>query len=187
MQAWDQKKRIMRRYDQSARVYDSQYLDEQEAKIKTVMQNLRVHRGIRILDAGCGTGLLFKDVVDKADFAVGIDLSRGLIKEAKKKTQHYRNVALVLADADNLPLTAEGFDAIFAITLVQNMPSPRATLTELKRVAKQTASIVITGLRKHFSHEAFLKMLRESDLVVDVLKLDDAGKDYVSICGKARR
>lgn len=187
MQAWDQKKRIMRRYDQSARVYDIQYFDEQETKIRTIMQNLRMPRGIRILDAGCGTGLLFRNVVNKADFAVGIDISRGLIQEARKKTQHYRNVALVLADTDNMPLLDESFDIILAVTLMQNLPAPTATLTEFKRVAKETASIVVTGLKKHFTQEGFLKMLHEAGLFVDALKLDDMERDYVSICRKTRR
>jgi ubiquinone/menaquinone biosynthesis C-methylase UbiE len=187
MQAWNQKKRIMRRYDQSARVYDIQYFDEQETKIRTIMKNLRMPRGIRILDVGCGTGLLFGNTVDRADFTVGIDISRGLIQEAKKKTQHCRNVALVLADADNMPLLDKSFDTIFAVTLLQNMPTPTATLTEFKRVARQAASIVVTGLKKHFTQEGFLKMLHEADLIVDTLKLDDKGREYVSICRKARR
>jgi ubiquinone/menaquinone biosynthesis C-methylase UbiE len=184
MQAWDQKKRIMRRYNQSARVYDIQYLDEQETKIRTIMKNLRLPRGIRILDVGCGTGLLFRNIVDKADFFVGIDISRGLIHEATKKARQNRNVALVLADADNMPLLDESFDTILAVTLMQNMPTPTATLTEFKRVAKQTASIVVTGLKKHFTQEGFLKMLNGADLTVDVLKLDDMEREYVSICRK---
>lgn len=139
------------------------------------------------MDAGCGTGLLFRNVVNKADFAVGIDISRGLIQEARKKTQHYRNVALVLADTDNMPLLDESFDIILAVTLMQNLPAPTATLTEFKRVAKETASIVVTGLKKHFTQEGFLKMLHEAGLFVDALKLDDMERDYVSICRKTRR
>jgi ubiquinone/menaquinone biosynthesis C-methylase UbiE len=184
MQAWNQKRRIMRRYNQSARVYDTQYLDEQGTKITTIMQNVHMPQGNRILDAGCGTGLLFRNVVDRADFILGIDISRGLVQEAIKKARSYRNAALVLADADNMPLRDESFDTILAVTLLQNMPIPSATLTELKRVAKQTASIVVTGLKKHFTQEGFLRMLRDADLTVDVLKLDDMGRDYISICHK---
>lgn len=144
-------------------------------------------QSIRTLDAGCGTGLLFRYIVDKADFAVGVDLSRGLILEARRKTRKYRNAALVLADADNMPFPDQSFDAVFAVTLMQNMPAPNVTLTELKRVAKKTASIVVTGLKKHFTQEGFLRILHEADLTVDAMKLDDMRREYVSICHKTRR
>lgn len=177
----------MRRYDQSAHVYDTQYFDEQEAKIKTIVQHLRLPRSIKVLDAGCGTGLLFRHVIDKADFVVGIDVSRGLLQKARKKTSQSQNAALVLADADNTPFPNGSFDVVIAVTLMQNMPTPTATLTEFKRITKQTASIVVTGLKKHFTQAGFLKMLHEAGLIVDALKLDDMGREYVGICRKDRR
>ena len=66
MSEWNKKRRIMRRYDQSAKVYDAQYREEQEAKIRTAMNNLTLSRDSVILDAGCGTGLLFGHVAEKS-------------------------------------------------------------------------------------------------------------------------
>src|SRR3990170_6677080 len=116
MSEWSKKRRVMRRYDQSAKVYDAQYCEEQDAKIRTAMGNLTLNRDSIVLDAGCGTGLLFERVAEKIRFTVGIDLSRGLLKEAKKKARGYKNIALVLADADNTPFANHTFDVVFAIT-----------------------------------------------------------------------
>lgn len=187
MRAWDLKRRIMRRYNQSARVYDTQYFEEQEAKITTIIRNLHVPPDSIVLDAGCGTGLLFKHLADKTELIVGLDISRGLLQEAIKKAQPYQNVALVMADADNMPFPNRAFDMVFVVTLLQNMPDPRANLEEISRVGKPTASIVVTGLRKRFSQDDFTLILKQAGLMVDTLKLDEGNREYVCLCHKARR
>jgi len=187
MKAWTHKRRIMRRYNQSARVYDAQYSDEQEAKIKAIMQSVHLPRDSRVLDAGCGSGLLFKDLVGRTRLIVGIDTSRNLLQEARRKAQRYRNVAVIMADADSMPFGSETFDAVFAVTLLQNTPNPRITLNELSRVSTRNASIAVTGLRKQFTRDGFVKMLHQAALKIDTLKLDENNREYVCVCRKARR
>ena len=187
MSEWGKKRRVMRRYDQSAKVYDAQYCEEQDAKISTAMGNLTLSRDCIVLDAGCGTGLLFERVAEEIGFTVGIDLSRGLLKEAKKKAKLSENVALVLADADNMPFVNHAFDVVFAITLLQNMPCAVATLNEIKLVSKSEATIVVSGLRKAFTEDEFSKMLKRADLEVAVLKLDEQLREYIAVCFKIRR
>jgi len=187
MSNWNKKRSVMRHYNQSAKVYDSQYCEEQEAKIRRAMNNLTLHEDSIILDAGCGTGLLFAHIVEKAKFIVGLDISRGTLKEAEKKAKNYKNVALILSDADNMPFFNKSFDAVFALTLLQNMPSPKETLNEIKRVSKSSAAIVVTGLRKAFTEGEFSEMLEQANLKVAVLKLDEPMREHVSICFKIRR
>ena len=177
----------MRRYSQSAQVYDTRYFEEQEAKIKTIMQNLRMPQDSRVLDAGCGTGLLIKHLASRSRFLVGVDFSRGLLQEAVKKARLCQNVALLLADADNMPFREQIFDAVFGITLLQNVPNPKATLTEVMRVSKQNAAIAVTGLRKRFTLKDFAKALNHAGLRVDKMKQDEMNREYVCICRKVRR
>jgi len=176
----------MRRYNQSAHAYDTQYSEEQEAKFKTVMQNLRLPHKSRVLDVGCGTGLILNHLVEGAELIVGVDVSRGLLQEARKKARSH-NVLLVLADADNMPFADHVFDVVLAITLLQNMPNPRSTLDEVKRVSKQTGPIVVTGLKKQFAKEDFAEMLNCADLTIGTLKLDDKNREYVCVCRRVQR
>jgi len=187
MPTWNQKRRTIRRYNQSAHVYDTQYLEEQEAKITTIMQNLSLKNNSVVLDIGCGTGLLIKHFADKFEFFVGADISRGLLKYAKRKAKPFPNSALVLADADNLPFPNQTFDAVFAVTLLQNMPDPSTTLTEINRVSKAKASIIVTGLRKRFTQEDLAKKLQQAKMELEMLKLDEGNREYVCICHKTRR
>ena len=187
MPAWIKKRRTMRRYNQSAHVYDTQYLEEQEAKITTIRQNLRLKDNSAVLDLGCGTSLLIKHFANKTKFYIGADISRELLTYAKKKAKPFPNSTLILADADNLPFPDQTFDAVFAVTLLQNMPHPNTTLTEINRVSKARASIVITGLRKRFTQEELVKMLHQANMEIETLRLDEGNREYVCICHRTRR
>jgi len=187
MPAWNHKRRIMRCYNQSALAYDAQYDNEQEAKVRVLMQSLSLNPSSVVLDAGCGTGLLFRHLAGSVKFIVGTDISKGLLQKASMKAQSYRNIALIQADADNVPFPDEAFDAVFAVTLLQNMPNPKTTLDEFKRVSKRSAPIAATGLRKKFSQDSFVKLLEQVDLRVKALKLDEENRDYVCICTKMQR
>jgi hypothetical protein len=55
------------------------------------------------------------------------------------------------------------------------------TLSEIKRNAHQTASIVVTGLKKIFSLEAFQELLQNAGLQVVSLDDSDELKCYVAV------
>jgi ubiquinone/menaquinone biosynthesis C-methylase UbiE len=177
--AWKQKRRVMRRYNLTARLYDVRYAEEQEAKYRIALENLKVAG--TILDVGCGTGLLFTHVATKAGTVVGVDVSKQLLLHAKERAVKFRGVHLVQADADHLPFKNACFTVVFAFTVLQNMPKPSETLMEIKRTAKHDAFIVITGLKKTFPLEAFGELLQQAGLRVVSLKDDDDLKCYVAV------
>jgi len=184
MAEWKKKRQTMRHYDQSAAVYDAQYYEEQEAKIKAALAGLSVTKENLILDAGCGTGLLFPHVAERGKLIVGVDISARILKEAEKRVKEYSNTAVIIGDADYTPFPNDTFDAVFAITLLQNMPKPLQTLNEMKRVTKQNATIVATGLKKTFSRKEFIQLLKEAGLKIKPLRLDENLKEYVATCTK---
>jgi ubiquinone/menaquinone biosynthesis C-methylase UbiE len=178
---WDQKRRVMRRYDVTAPSYDMRYGEEQEAKYKKALEHVNVVSGSVILDAGCGTGLLFNHVVAEAQSVVGMDISRGLLLMAKEHARKFRNVHLVRADADQMPFKDACFSVIFAFTVLQNMPKPLETLEAIRQAAKPDALIVVTGLKKSFSIETFTGLLETAGLHLVSLESEAALKCYVAI------
>ena len=171
----------MRRYDLTAQLYEMRYAEEQEAKYKAALENMNIAYDSLVLDVGCGVGLLFSHVTAKAQVIVGVDVSKKLLLQAKVRAKNFRNVHLVQADADHLPFRNGYFNVVFAFTVLQNMPKPSDTLTEIKRTAKHDASIVVTGLKKTFSIDAFRELLQNAGLSVVSLKDEDALKCYVAI------
>ncbi len=182
MAAWNKKRKVMRRYDYSAFVYDTQYFGEQEAKIKVALSELELKKESLVLDVGCGTGLLFPHIAEDAELLIGLDFSSNILKQARKRAKQYSNVAILRADADFLPFPDKIFNVFFAITLLQNMPDPLHSLVEIRRVARSKAAVIATGLRKGFSKEEFATLLRKARLEISILKADEQLKGYVAIC-----
>jgi len=179
---WNKKRKVMRRYDHSASVYDTQYFGEQKTKIKAALNELKLRKGSLVLDVGCGTGLLFPYIAEDADLLVGLDFSSKILRQASKRAQQFLNVAILRADADFLPFPDNTFNLVFAMTLLQNMPNPLRGLYEIRRVAQSKAAVIATGLKKEFSREEFTQLLKRAKLKVSVVKADEQLKGYVAIC-----
>jgi malonyl-CoA O-methyltransferase len=186
MRRWDKKRKIMRQYDATAHLYDARYAEEQTLKYEAALESMRDRRFGLVLDAGCGTGLLFDSVADKAEMTLGLDISKETLFKAKKRAENLPNVHLVCADADNMPLKEKTFTEVFAVTLIQNTPAPAETLNEIERVSKYGAIIVVTGLKKVLSRRGFESLLRESGLKMMALKDRGNLKCYVAICAMIR-
>lgn len=185
MREWKEKRGTMRHYDQQATIYDVQYLDEQNAKIEGILKSMELGLNGAVLDLGCGTGFLFQNIAQRAGLLVGIDLSQKALQEAKKHTKNLSNIALVRADADNTPFPDRIFDRVFAITLLQNMPDPLKTITEMKRIGKPQAIFAVTGLKKKFTQESFFNLLKMAQLKVSAFETDQRLKGHVAVCTNA--
>jgi len=159
---WDKKREVLRHYDRLARIYDSLYRREQDAKIKFILKLFRIRCRDLVLDAGCGTGLLINHLLGRVGHLVGVDLSTKTLKvfmERSRRLGIKRNVSLVRADVDNLPFRDDIFDKVVALTLIQNVPEPFDTLQEIIRVSKNDSEVVVTGLKKHFDDESFHNLI----------------------------
>jgi ubiquinone/menaquinone biosynthesis C-methylase UbiE len=176
---WDQKRRIIRRYDLTAQIYDARYGEEQEAKYKVAMEILHASSGL-ILDVGCGTGLFFTHVAEKAKMVVGVDISSKLLAKAKERSRNLCNVHLIRGDADHLPFKPNSFSVVSAFTLLQNTPNPLITLKEIKRTAMSNGFVVVTGLKKAFSLTTFTQLIRKAGLSLISIRDDDFLKCYVA-------
>jgi malonyl-CoA O-methyltransferase len=186
MNIWEKKRRIMRRYDATADIYDMRYAEEQAAKYGVALENTQKERLGLVLDVGCGTGLLFSHVADRAEAIVGLDISKKTLLKARDRVRFVWDVHLVCADVDFLPFVEKVFDNVFAMTLIQNTPDPSRTLGEIRRVSRCGATVVVTGLKKVFSKEAFRKLLHNADLGTTVLKDGSNLRCYVAISVKTR-
>jgi ubiquinone/menaquinone biosynthesis C-methylase UbiE len=69
----------------------------------------------RILDAGCGPGHLLVDLVDQGYEPVGLDLSRGMLRLARRRLARRKHVVpLCQGAAETLPFPSECFAAVLS-------------------------------------------------------------------------
>jgi len=182
---WKAKREIRKRYNDSSEVYDNLYRDEQEAKIRTALsalEDIQMEKLDLALDVGCGTGLLFRHIIERTNLLVGLDMSKNLLRKASNRTSS--RGALILADADHMPFAEGSFDTVFAVTLLQNMPHVKVTFQEINRVARRNAVIIATGLKKSFGKREFLILLRKAGLEIVNARADDHLLGYVAVCRK---
>ena len=182
MQDWKQKRSNIQHYDMQAAIYDVQYVGEQDNKIKEMLKNMNFGSSELVLDLGCGTGFLFQHITEKAGFIVGVDVSQKALLQAKKRTKNMPNTGLVRADADNTPFADKVFDKVFAVTVLQNMPEPTKTLLEMKRASKPQAMFGVSGLKKKFTPESFVELLKGAQLKVVEYTDNPELKGHVAVC-----
>ena len=170
----------MQSYDVTAEMYEERYGDEQQRKYKKALEKINIS-GKALLDVGCGSGLFFREVSKDAMMVVGVDISPKLLLKAKEQASAFSNTFVLHADADHLPFKKGCFDDVFAFTVLQNMPNPDETLSELKMVMKGEGKVVVTGLKKAFPLEKFMDVLENSGLQVIVFVDDEVVKCYIAV------
>jgi malonyl-CoA O-methyltransferase len=185
MSGWAKKRKVMQRYDLTAHLYDMRYAEEQAEKYKSAIRNLKTKKFGLVLDAGCGTGLLFDHIIYAAKAIVGLDISRKILLMARNRSRSL-NVQLIRADVDTMPFKDAVFNCVFAVTVLQNIPDQLETLAEIKRVSKDNSSIIVTGLKRIFSKRRFEALLKDSDLKITALEEGDDLRCYVAVCAKIR-
>jgi ubiquinone/menaquinone biosynthesis C-methylase UbiE len=97
----------------------------------------------RVLDLGCGTGILAARIrreIPRADL-VGCDFSRGMLAEAAREG---RARALVQATALALPFGADQFDAVVSTEAFHWFPDQPAALREIFRVLAPKGSLLVS-------------------------------------------
>jgi ubiquinone/menaquinone biosynthesis C-methylase UbiE/molybdopterin converting factor small subunit len=82
------------------------------------------------LDVGCGTGIL-RDVLPDSEI-VGLDISTGMLKEARSRLDH-----VLAGDAEHLPFRDGSFDAVLFNATIFLIPHADIALKEALRVVKE--------------------------------------------------
>ncbi len=98
---------------------------------------------LRVLDAGCGTGLLLAALADGRPDArlTGVDLSAGMLAIARRNllaagTGIADRCTLVQASLDHLPFPDASFDVVTSAFVLQLVPNRHRALRELRRVLR---------------------------------------------------
>lgn len=105
-------------------------------------------KGLRVLDAGCGTGYLCRKLSEKGAKVTGVDISSKMIEIAKRKNP---DLKFLVDSCSNLKdLHDSNFDLIISNYVLMDTPDLPGTLTAFARVLKPGAAAVLI-----FSHPCF--------------------------------
>ena len=91
----------------------------------------RYGAGARVLEVGCGTGLLLGRVRQFASYATGMDLSAGMLARAAQ-----RGLPVTLGNATALPYADDSFDVVYSFKVLAHVADIRTALAEMARVTR---------------------------------------------------
>jgi ubiquinone/menaquinone biosynthesis C-methylase UbiE len=94
--------------------------------------------GARVLEIGCGTGLILGRVAERARSACGVDLSPGMLRAARS-----RGLQVALGSATQLPFADASFDLVCSFKVLAHVPDIRGALAEVARVTRPGGSMVL--------------------------------------------
>ncbi|MGM0622933.1 MAG: class I SAM-dependent methyltransferase [Campylobacterota bacterium] len=139
----------MSRFDNVAQHWDSKSKRVSIAKhaVENITQRINT-RGKKILDYGCGTGLLAYGLSEEAQEVVGMDSSRGMLEvfEQKNSELGFDNVRCEYHDANKDTLGQESFDLIVSSMTLHHIKDPQNFLRQCYAALKTSGQLCICDL-----------------------------------------
>src|SRR3954469_8564553 len=147
-------------YDVHSMFYDATFGRLGKRRIERAIHHMNIGDSDLVLDLGIGTGVSLNYYPQRGR-VVGIDLSAGMLREARKKIRerNLSHASVFQANALELPFADSTFDHIFISHVISVVSDPVVLIREAQRVAKPGARIVIVN---HFqSTTRFIAMFEK--------------------------
>jgi SAM-dependent methyltransferase len=94
----------------------------------------------RLLDIGCGGGLLLRDALESGATVTGLDHSEEMVQLARERASA---AEVVLGSAERLPFADDSFTAIAMSVVFFFLPDPVGALRECRRVLTPAGRIAV--------------------------------------------
>ncbi len=107
---------------------------------RAILDALALQPGERLLEIGCGGGLLLRDAIAAGARATGVDHSEEMVALARETAPA---AEVVLADAERLPFADGAFDAAAMSIVFFFLADPLGALRECRRVLRRGGRVAI--------------------------------------------
>ncbi|MDO9183952.1 MAG: class I SAM-dependent methyltransferase [Bacteriovorax sp.] len=112
-------------------------------KIKTYLPK---QESLKILEFGCGTGLLGSNFIYEKNQLTGIDTSKGMLEIFEQKFSNQKNVHSILLNLEEQDINENNFDLIISAMAFHHLIDPAKMILKLKKLLSPNGIIAIIDL-----------------------------------------
>ncbi len=172
-------------YDLATQSYAWFKSGSERKRLMQYLSFLDIRNGDKVIEISIGTGRNIKYLNAGADY-YGVDISLGMLKKCQKKMKKLkREITLIQAEAESLPIKEESFDVVFSAGGFNFFNDPAKAISEMLRIAKSGSKILITDeterLRLKFKKNKYYKQI-EIRNPVEYLPAFCKNIEYKEIC-----
>ncbi len=141
-----------------------------------VLERLDLLPGMRLLDAGCGSGLFAELAAQAGAHVIGLDVAPGLVQYARRRRPE---AAYLVEDLQRMSFDDGAFEVVTAFNSVLYAANPRRAFAEIARVTASSGRAVVTAGAgpEQAESAALINQLAPHDEVPDRSTLDLADAD----------
>lgn len=122
-------------FDQGAKTYD-QWIDAPlgsfsfKKEVELLFQLAEPIKDEKVLEIGCGTGLLTVSLVQRGLDVIGMDISMEMVKVTRSK-QELQSAAILQGDITNIPFPDKSIDLIIGNIVLEFVDNPDSVFQHL--------------------------------------------------------
>jgi ubiquinone/menaquinone biosynthesis C-methylase UbiE len=135
---------VVREYSATASEYDKRWSKYIDATVRETLVRFDATNARRVLDIGCGTGVLLGRLraVPPHAALIGVDLAGPMLRIARPRLANA--AALWQAAAGELPLRDASVDRVVSSNVFHYFREPQRALAEMYRVLEPAGKLVLT-------------------------------------------
>jgi len=114
------------------------------------LDNSNLSENSKILDVGCGAGMMAKEVANKRYEILGMDYSYNMVKKAKAicNVNTKFDINFLQGDIESLPFKDSVFDTVLCLGVITYLKSEQKALHEMSRILKPGGTMILSILNK---------------------------------------
>jgi len=142
------KKQVLKEYEKTAHMYDvnrsMHFIGKKVDQLQTnlIYKLIKENKCRKILEAGCGTGRILLPLAKKGLKCFGIDPSKNMLDQLKRKKPKKVKIQLKIGDIENIPFKSNTFDCCYTVHVLMHLPDYKKAFKEMYRVTKKGGIII---------------------------------------------
>lgn len=98
----------------------------------------------RVLDVGCGPGVMVEVVLERGGIFDGLDISPEMVREATEKFGDLPDVRFGVGNIESIDAAENSYDQLICMAVIEYLNTPDQALAEMHRVLKPGGIAIIT-------------------------------------------